>query len=347
MTGSEKLSNYLPKTWATPNSLQNKKVTHYGVTNKFFFVHMGHKLTYLPTDLEKMLKGFKEIFSKEIPHGFPTIIGIEQIDFIPKASMTLTNAFELVPRDLIPLEIFYKHFVKDFSILATPLDKIVKNNNNEGHAQWVKLFKEVVRLHGLPKTITQSLLITYGKSFGVILALSYFFQLLVILKWMARLRYPKNLISTSKFAYSRVVNTTKSHSPFELVYEFNLLTPLYLLPLPNISSMLKCDGISKAQFVKILHVKTRDLVWVHLRKERFPNLRKSKLLLRGDGPFKVLAKVNDKAYILDMPQTYKGSHTFHVADLSPYDISNQELEKEPQAMGEHGHQSTPRPYDKG
>ncbi|RDY05948.1 hypothetical protein CR513_10148, partial [Mucuna pruriens] len=36
-----------------------------------------------------------------------------------------------------------------------------------------------------------------------------------------------------------------------------------------------------------------DLLRVHLRNERFSNLRKSKLLPRGDGPFKVLAKVND------------------------------------------------------
>jgi len=31
-----------------------------------------------------------------------------------------------------------------------------------------------------------------------------------------------------------------------------------------------------------------DWVWLHLRKERFPTQRKSKLHPRGDGPFKVL-----------------------------------------------------------
>ena len=41
-----------------------------------------------------------------------------------------------------------------------------------------------------------------------------------------------------------------------------------------------------------------DLVWLHLRKDRFPDLRKSKLLLRADGPFKVVAKINDNAYKL-------------------------------------------------
>ena len=47
-----------------------------------------------------------------------------------------------------------------------------------------------------------------------------------------------------------------------------------------------------------------------IRSLRFPNLGKSNLLLRGDGPFKVLTKVNDNAYILDMRQTYEGIHTF-------------------------------------
>jgi hypothetical protein len=33
-----------------------------------------------------------------------------------------------------------------------------------------------------------------------------------------------------------------------------------------------------------------DLVWLHLRKEWFPDLRKSKLMPRADGLFKVLEK---------------------------------------------------------
>ena len=33
-----------------------------------------------------------------------------------------------------------------------------------------------------------------------------------------------------------------------------------------------------------------DIVWLHLRKDRFPQERNSKLKPRGDGPFKVLKK---------------------------------------------------------
>ena len=62
-----------------------------------------------------------------------------------------------------------------------------------------------------------------------------------------------------------------------------------------------------------------DLVWLHLRKERFPNERKSKLLPRADGPFKVLARYNDNAYKIDIPRDkYNVSDIFNVKDLSPF-----------------------------
>ena len=60
-------------------------------------------------------------------------------------------------------------------------------------------------------------------------------------------------------------------------------------------------------------------MWVHMRKERFPAHRKSKLAPRGDGPFQVLEKINDNAYKIDLPGEYNVSATFNVADLSPFD----------------------------
>jgi hypothetical protein len=43
-----------------------------------------------------------------------------------------------------------------------------------------------------------------------------------------------------------------------------------------------------------------DLVWVYLRKDRFKDLRKSKLMPRDAGSFQVLEKINDNAYKLEL-----------------------------------------------
>ncbi|KAL4378927.1 hypothetical protein GQ457_02G026880 [Hibiscus cannabinus] len=65
-----------------------------------------------------------------------------------------------------------------------------------------------------------------------------------------------------------------------------------------------------------------DWVWVHLRKERFPNQWKFKLDPRGDGPFQVIERINDNAYHIDLPGEYNVSSSFNVSDLFPFDISD-------------------------
>jgi len=61
-----------------------------------------------------------------------------------------------------------------------------------------------------------------------------------------------------------------------------------------------------------------DLVWIHPKKARFPSERKNKLMVRADGPFKVLERIIDNAYKFDLPIFYRVSATFNVANLSPY-----------------------------
>nr|CAE02904.3 OSJNBb0045P24.9 [Oryza sativa Japonica Group] len=60
-------------------------------------------------------------------------------------------------------------------------------------------------------------------------------------------------------------------------------------------------------------------------KDRFPELRKSKLMPRADGPFKIV-KINDNAYKLELPPEFGVSPTFNISDLKPYLGEEDELE---------------------
>lgn len=82
--------------------------------------------------------------------------------------------------------------------------------------------------------------------------------------------------------------------------------------------------------------KHNDWVCVHMRKKRFSNQRKSKLQPRGDGPFQVLVRINDNAYKLELPDEYGVSATFNVADLTPFDVSNEDFNSRSNTFQEGG-----------
>jgi hypothetical protein len=63
-----------------------------------------------------------------------------------------------------------------------------------------------------------------------------------------------------------------------------------------------------------------------LRKERFPAISKSKLMPRAAGPYKIIEKINDNAYKLELPPEFGVSPTFNIADLTPYLGEEDELE---------------------
>ena len=57
-----------------------------------------------------------------------------------------------------------------------------------------------------------------------------------------------------EFSYNCTVHSTTQYSPFKVVYGFNLLMPLDLVPLPIFESV-NLDGKKKANFIKQLHKK--------------------------------------------------------------------------------------------
>jgi hypothetical protein len=162
-----------------------------------------------------------------------------------------------------------------------------------------------------------------------------------------------------EYAYNRAVHSTTKVSPFQIVYGFNPRAPIDLLPLPT-SERINHDAKERAYFILKLHEKTKeniekvneryrtagskgrkdvkleqdDLVWLHLRKDHFPELRKSKLMPRADGPFKILGKVNDNAYKLALPPDFGVSATFNFADLTPHMGEEDELESMMTALQE-------------
>ena len=62
----------------------------------------------------------------------------------------------------------------------------------------------------------------------------------------------KECLPHVEFAYNRIVHSATQFSPFEIVYGFNPLTPLDLMPLP-LSERANLDGKKKAEFVQTLH----------------------------------------------------------------------------------------------
>lgn len=227
-------------------------------------------------------------------------------------------------------------------------------------------FKEIVRLHGIPKTITSDRDVkflshfwrTLWKKMGTKLQFSSASHPQTdgqteavnrLLGNLLRSFIGKNLkqwdliLAQVEFAYNNSTNQATGKCPFEVVYGTRPLSPLDLAPSTD-KQQFSSDAESRAKEIKKLHEQVReqirkqnskyktqcdkhrkqqifkvgDLVWIHLRKERFPNQPNAKLSPRADGPFKIVQKINDNAYKVELPGTYGVSATFNVADLSPY-----------------------------
>ncbi|KAJ0800640.1 putative nucleotidyltransferase, Ribonuclease H [Helianthus annuus] len=227
-------------------------------------------------------------------------------------------------------------------------------------------FAEVVRLHGIPKSITSDRDVkfvshfwrTLWKQLGAKLQFSSSHHPQTDGQTEVTNRTLGNLLRClvgdnkkqwdlalpqAEFAYNRSTHSSTGRSPFLVVYGRNPFTPLDLAPLPGVETF-SAEGSARAEQIKLIHSQVRaqiekhnlryqarankhrrkvvfnvgDLVWIFLRQERFPPGRFGKLRDRADGPFRILQRINDNAYKVDLPGHYGVSATFNVADLSPY-----------------------------
>jgi hypothetical protein len=153
-----------------------------------------------------------------------------------------------------------------------------------------------------------------------------------------------------EFAYNRATHSSTKMCPFQIVYGYIPRAHIDLFSL-DAEDAQHIEAVAHVEQMIDLHEQTHqniaaanakyqvagskgrthvtfapgDLVWLHLRKDHFPTLRRSKLMPRAASPFKVLAKINDNAYILDLPAEFGVSPSFNVADLKPYVGEDEEL----------------------
>ena len=234
-------------------------------------------------------------------------------------------------------------------------------------------FKEIVRLHGIPRSMVSDrdtkflshFWLTLWRKLGTLLKFSTSCHPQTdgqtevtnrTLGTLLRVLVKKNikgwdeLLCHAEFAFNRTPSKATGLSPFQVVYGYNPRTPLDLVPISN-PTKFSWEADKRAKEIQDLHAKVRerieksneqaksyankkrreahfqpgDLVWIHLRKERFPSKRKSKLMPRSDGPFEILERIGPNAYKVDLPGEYGVSATFNVADLSPYYDEEEEM----------------------
>ncbi|GMI64044.1 hypothetical protein HRI_000073700 [Hibiscus trionum] len=141
-------------------------------------------------------------------------------------------------------------------------------------------FREVVRLHGIPRTIVSDRDVKFISHFWKVLRGKTGTKLLYsttchpqtdgqtevinrILGVLLRTVVGKNTktweeyLPFVEFAYNRSIHSSTGYSPFEVVYGFNPLTALDLVPLP-IDNICSLDGAKKAELVKSIHAKAKQ-----------------------------------------------------------------------------------------
>ncbi|KAK1606397.1 hypothetical protein QYE76_030070 [Lolium multiflorum] len=302
-------------------------------------------LTNIPSSLLSLLKEFQDVFPDELPHGLPPL----RASSIASTSYpALQTAPRTAPTPRIPRRSNAKF--KTSSLKGKWLHGIPASIVSDRDVKFMSyLWKSLMAKFGVKLLFSSS---SHPQTDGQteVVNRSLFTLLRTLVK--TNLKSWEDCLPHAEFAYNRAKHSTTARSPFMVVYGFEPPTALDILPLP-LHERTNMDFDERTTAMKKLHEETRatiqehvlrqatrlnakkkervfeegDLVWIHLRKERFPQERNSKLKPRGDGPFKVLKRINNNAYVIDIPTSkYLVSNTFNVSDLSPYHGDEEEQE---------------------
>ncbi|KAE8707521.1 Detected protein of unknown function [Hibiscus syriacus] len=203
-------------------------------------------------------------------------------------------------------------------------------------------FKEIVRLHGVPRSITSDRDTKFISHFWK----SLWGKLGTQLNFSSAY-HPQTDGQTEKLPTTDQKNRSTSLSSFEIIYGQNPSGMLDLAPILRIGRFSpKTDEMTKyllgihEQVKQTIHesntkYKTRvdnhrrqvlfdvgDFVWTVLTRDRFPISEYNKLKDQKIGPCEVGQKINDNAYRLRLPNHLKTSDVFNVKHLSNYFVDS-------------------------
>ena len=205
------------------------------------------------------------------PHGFYTPLPIPRVPWVD-ISMDFVLGLPRTRRGRDFIFVVVVRFSK--MTLFNPCHK----TNDASHVADL-FFNEIVRLHGMPRTIFSDrdakFLSYFWKTLWCKLGTKLLFssnchsqtdgQTEVVnrtLSTLLRSIIEKNIKTLEdclphvEFTYNRTIHSATKFSPFEILYGFNPLTPLDLSPLPMFEHV-NLDGKKKVEFVKKIHDKAR------------------------------------------------------------------------------------------
>nr|GEY15702.1 reverse transcriptase domain-containing protein [Tanacetum cinerariifolium] len=160
------------------------------------------------------------------------------------------------------------------------------------------VIREIVRLHSVPRSITSDRDVKFVSHSGVRCGSDWGLSLILVVRTISK--------------------QMDKPSPFFIVYGRNPFTPLNLDPMVGDGSV-SVEGDERARQIKELHAQVREQIIKHnLQYQTRANKHRKQLHPLVDGPFRILKKINDNAYKVELPGHYGVSGTFKVAELSPY-----------------------------
>ncbi|XP_057529848.1 uncharacterized protein LOC130808390 [Amaranthus tricolor] len=170
--------------------------------------------------------------------------------------------------------VFHKGLYKPLPVPERPWEDMahfIPCHKTEDAMKVAKLyFEEVVRFHGVPRTIVSDL---YGVNPYIPIDLK--------------------ALPQDKFVHGGA----KEQAEFMVKIQKEVRKNI-----EKANEIYKKQANKRVRNVKNFEV--GDLVWIYMRKERFPSQSKNKLMPRAEGPFEIVEKINDNAYKVDLGGQY-------------------------------------------